>query len=357
MHLKSMNRNLIKYFVFTLILGTNYIATAQNAGNSELDQIALSASNYLAKGDYDNAIMMYNQAIKIAPNNVVLRRDIAYTYFLKQDYKKAKEIITPVLNSEAADAQTYQVASAIENAEGYTNKAKRIINQGIKSFPQSGLLYNTKGNLLSVEKKTAKEALAAWNEGIAKDPSFPMNYFNAAKGYLSVDPIWSIIYAETFINLDGQSSRSLESRKILIEAYKQVFLQEDEKGLPKFNANNSKDQQKAAFSPTMKSTLQQHAATISDGFTTENLIMLRTRFALVWNAKYASTYNTSLYNYQAKLIKNGMFSAYNQWLIATVENPQQFSVWINQHKNEYSKFEIWRKNNPYFPTASDEKPN
>ena len=87
----------------------------------------------------------------------ILRSEIARGTSLG---KKAKEIIEPVASSEAADEQTYQVASAIENSLGNTGKAKRLLNEGISKFSNSGLLYNSKGNLLNADKST-KDALEA----------------------------------------------------------------------------------------------------------------------------------------------------------------------------------------------------
>src|SRR5690606_34789753 len=103
----------------------------------------------------------------MAPDNVGLRKDLAYTYLLKKDIATAREIIMQVLESPAADVQVYQIAAAVEQADGKSNKAKRIINSGLEKFPNSGVLYNAKGNVLITESKSGKPALKEWISGIA----------------------------------------------------------------------------------------------------------------------------------------------------------------------------------------------
>jgi tetratricopeptide (TPR) repeat protein len=164
---------------------------------TEARQVYESANTALSNGDFSNAIMLYAQAIRIAPDNVMLRRDLAYTYFLSGNKQKAQEIIEPVVNSDVADEQTFQVASAIESALGNNNKAAKYINAGLKKFPQSGILYNAKGNLALSDKKGGKTAIDAWQEGISADPGYHGNYYNAAKYYLANgNPVWAALFAQ-----------------------------------------------------------------------------------------------------------------------------------------------------------------
>lgn len=325
--------------------------------NPDLQRMQESARSYLSRGDYGNAIMMYNQAIRQAPGDVALRRDLAYTYFLSGDAKKAKDIIDPVVASSAADEQTYQVASAIENTLGNTGKAKRLLNEGLSKFSNSGLLYNSKGNLL-LSDKSNKEALEAYRKGISVEPSYHMNYYNAAKIYFqNDDAVWALLYGEIYVNLEQTSVRTTEIKRMMIDAYRKLFSPGKEESLPSFKADNSgKESERKNFKDIYKSLMEQSASAISDGLNTENLIMLRTRFMLSYMRNYSINYPFTLFTYQDKMLHDGVYDAYNQWLFGAIDNSQEFSLWVKTNSKNYGDFEAWRKRNPLQPALYDPKP-
>lgn len=330
---------------------------AQEELTSDVKRMQESAHSYLSRGDYANAIMMFSQAIRQAPSEVSLRRDLAYTYFLSGDAKKAKEIIDPVVSSDAADEQTYQVASAIENSMGNTGKAKRILNDGIARFNNSGLLYNSKGNVLNADKST-KDALEAYNTGIKVEPSYPMNYYNAAKIYFqNEDAVWALLYSEIYVNLDPTSQRTIEIKKLMIDAYRKLFSPGKDEELPGFKSNTSKSESKGrTFTDIFKKLMLKSAPAISEGLNTENLIMLRTRFMIAYTKDYSINYPFTLLTYQDKMLHDGVYDAYNQWLFGAVDNSQEFSLWVKVNNKEYTAFETWRKRNPLQPALYDPKP-
>ncbi|MFA6060493.1 MAG: tetratricopeptide repeat protein [Taibaiella sp.] len=329
---------------------------AQENTESDVTRMQENAHSYLSRGDYANAIMMFSQAIRQAPSDVSLRRDLAYTYLLSGDSKKAKEIIDPVVSSDAADEQTFQVASAIENALGNTGKAKRLLNEGLDKFSNSGLLYNSKGNLLNSDKST-KDALEAYNAGIRVEPSYPMNYYNASKIYFqNEDPVWALLYGELYLNLDPQSQRTIEIKKMMIDAYRKLFSPGKDEELPGFQSTSSSSNKKQNFTSLYKKVMLQCAPAISDGLNVENLIMLRTRFMLAWSKDYSINYPFTLFTYQDKMLHDGVFDAYNQWLFGAVDNSQEFSLWVKVNNKEYSNYESWRKLNPLQPALYDPKP-
>jgi hypothetical protein len=84
--------------------------------------------------------------------------------------------------------------------------------------------------------------------------------------------------------------------------------------------------------------------------------MLRTRFMLAWSKDYAVNYPFTLFTYQDKMLHDGVFDAYNQWLFGAVDNSQEFSLWVKVNNKEYSNYESWRKLNPLQPALYDPKP-
>jgi len=346
--------------VMTLILGAflyPFTLSAQTENSPELQQIITSAGKFLSQNDFDNAAAMYTQAIRMAPENVALRRDLAYTYFLKKDLDRAKQTIEPVLNSPSADEQTFQLGAAIEQANGNFAKAKKIVSSGLEKFPNSGLLYNMKGNLLIVDAKNNSSALKEWNTGIQKEPAYPTNYYNAAKAYFqNGEYMWALIYAETFINLEPYTAKTIDMKRMLLDGYKKVFSQMSDNTLPEFNSSKSTQKQKNDFAGAFKQSINTNISTISDGFDVDNLTMLRTRFLVYWNTHFAQQYPQSLYTYQTRIVKNGHFNAYNQWLFGAVDNSQNFTAWATQFKDAIKSFEMWKQSNPYLPDVADEHP-
>lgn len=329
---------------------------AQEEMSADVRRMQESARTYLNRGDYANAIMMFSQAIRQAPSEVSLRRDLAYTYLLSGDSKKAKEIIDPVISSEAADEQTYQVASAVENALGNTGKAKRLLNEGLTKYSNSGLLYNSKGNILNTDKST-KDALEAYNAGIKAEPSYPMNYYNAAKIYYqNEDAAWALIYGEIYVNLDPTSPRTIEIKKMMIDAYRKLFSPGKDEELPGFKAAAKGESRTRSFSDIFKKLMMQSAPAISEGLNTENLVMLRSRFMLAYSKDYSINYPFTLMSYQDKMLRDGVYDAYNQWLFGAVDNSQEFSLWVKVNSKEYAAFENWRKSNPLQPAQYDPRP-
>ncbi len=347
--------------IASILLAGTLLLTASNAGaqedlSPEVARMQENARSYLNRGDYANAIMMYSQAVRQAPGEVALRRDLAYAYYLSGDAKKAKEIIDPVTSSNVADEQTYQLASVIEAKLNNRSKAKKLLNEGLVKFPNSGVLYNSKGNMLNAEKYD-KDALNAWNTGIRIDPAFPLNYYSAAKAYYEQDqPVWTLTYGEIFINLEPATARTIEIKKLMIEGYRKLLSPAKDEKLPDFNSAGAAATNDRNYAAAFKAAVTRSAPAITEGLNTETLTMLRTRFMIEWMQRYAGRYPSTLFTYQDKMLLEGHYDAYNQWLFGASDNSQEFSTWIKLNTKTYSAFENWRKNNPLQPAVSDPKP-
>lgn len=345
----------LKYFLLGTFLAPG-VSQAQMSGDSpELLQIIRNAGEYLNKGEYDNALSLYKQAIRMSPDNVALRKDLTYTYLLKRDITNARTTISQVLETNAADAQVYQLAAAVEQADGKNAKAKRIINNGLSKFPNAGVLYNSKGNILITGSRSSSPALKEWIQGIAVDPGFATNYYNAAKTlFKDENYVWSIIYAEKFVNLESQSPKTVELRKLLYDAYKKVFSLKYSSGLPDFNAAIKQNNfSKITFEDAFVHAINANISTVADGFNVDNISMLRTRFMIYWNNNFERRFPQSIISYQSRIMKAGHYPAYNQWLFGAAESSQSFSTWLSQFRTAYQKFELWKQNNPYVPMQGD----
>lgn len=296
-------------------------------------QLHETAKTFMKQGDYPNATLVLNRALQLDPQNIAISKDLALNYYLQKDYNKALETIKPVLDRDDADDQCFQVAGNIYKSLGEDKECEKIYKKGIKKFPESGALYNDWGELLFAQRNV--DAIKQWEKGIEQDPSFSRNYYNAAKFYfLTTDKVWSILYAEIFINMEPLGNKTPEIKEMLLESYKKLFADVNlEQG------NKAKNDFTKAYLQSMNKQTSQ----ASLGLNAESLTMIRTRFVLDWVNEFGSKYPYHLFNYQRQLLQEGMFEAYNQWLFGPVENLAAFQNWTNTHNTEYSTFNNFQK--------------
>lgn len=317
----------------------------------EVEQMYQQARNYLSQGNLRQAIVTYQQAIQLAPDVMVLRRDLAQAYILSGNYEDATKQLDPVLKTGMADEQCFQLAAASMASQNEAKKARNIISKGLERFPHSGLLYHELGKQYDDAYET-ESALKAWLDGIEADPAYHVNYYEAARTYMAGSRmVWAILYGEIFVNMEQQTARANETRKMLLSAYKRLFYTPVGNDLPAFGQDKKENVQ--GFEAAVKATFMKLAPVVGDGITTENLIMVRTRFLMEWENTYAAQYPFTLFRLQDDLLRNGNFDVYNQWLFGKAENMQQYEAWNKFHEGVYTAFNSWISAHRLQPVASD----
>ena len=283
----------------------------------------------MRQGDYANASLILVRALGLSPNNIEIAKDLAYDYYLQRENDKALAVIKPFLEKDNADDQTYQIAGTIYKALGQPKDAEKLYKKAIKTFPESGPLYNEYGELLWSNKDY--NAIKLWEKGIELDPSYANNYYNASKYYfLTKDKIWSIIYGEIFINIESFTSRTAEIKNILLDGYKKLFAEPD-------LLSDTKGKNK--FELAFLSTMNKQNSVVIKGINAETLTMIRTRFILDWNKDYADQFSFRLFDLQKELLEKGLFPAYNQWVFGASQNLAAYQNWISgTNASEYIAF-------------------
>ena len=299
------------------------------------DTLQQTGRDYMRKGDWGNAIMVFNRALQQKPNDISLLNDIAYTYFLQRDFAKALETIKPVVESDNADVQSFQIAGTVYRAIEALKEGAKVYNKGLKKFPNSGVLYSEYGELLWQKKDYA--AIAQWEKGIAVDPNYPGNYYNACRYYyFTTDKVWSLIYGEIFINLESYTIRTAEIKNILFDGYKKLFAVPD---LLKNYDSKKKNEFEKAFLTSMN-TQSQVAAT---GINPARLIAIRTGFIKNWLQTNAAKFPFRLFDYHKQLLEANMYEAYNQWIFGSAINAEQYQTWIKNNTEAYNTFNNFQR--------------
>lgn len=331
-----------------LLVGLSLPLRAQNTeltlSGKELYE---SARAYLQKGDYANAIMVYNQAIQVEPQNLSYRRELAHAYYLQGDMIHAESMIKPLLKADEADPETFLVACKVYIKMKNLEYAKDAINAGIDRFPQRGELYEQKGQLFTIQK-SYKDAAEVWEKGVEKDPAYYMNYYDLTKSYFfNKQYLWAIIYAEHFINMESFSSRTEEMKKMLFESYKFLFAELINQEIRK--KANKAPKEPDTFDECYLQTLDNLKNTVTGGVTAENLTMLRVRFLLDWNKLYAKSFPMELIDYQQRMILNGFYDAYNEWLFGRLENEHAMQTWTQKNAGLMNNFDKYFRANKLEP--------
>lgn len=320
----------MKYlFIFFILLISFSITNAQQQDAKELQD---NAKEYMRHGDYDNATILLVKAHDQSPSDIGIAQDLALNYYFNKENNKALEIIKPLLDRSDVDDQTYQIAGNIYKALNQTKEGEALYKKGIKKFPTSGSLYNEYGELLSSMQNAG--AITQWEKGIEMDPAYSGNYYNAAKYYyFTTDKIWDVIYAEIFINIEPLSARTTEVKSLLLDSYRKLFAGDLLTGID----------QKSNFEQAFLRAMSKGYDVASRGINAETLTMIRTRFVLDWFEKYGAKYPHRLFEYQQLLIREGIFSAYNQWIFGATQNLTAYQNWTMANAAEYIEFSNFQK--------------
>lgn len=316
-----------KIFLFLSAVFTGILSFSQNETPLE------TARGFMRTGDFDNAILVLNNALKTDRNNTDLQKDLVLAYTYKRDFAKALDVAKPLVEENDADEQTYQVAGNVYRALALYKDGEKMFKKALKKYPQSGALYNEYGELLWDNKDYS--AISQWEKGIEVAPSYPGNYYNAAAYYFfTKDKIWTLIYGEIFVNMESLTERSTDMKRMLLSTYKEKLFAD---------INNKDDKKQSEFAKAVAETYNKQSSLTSKGITLETLNMIRARFILDWFSNYGSKFPFKLFDHQQQLIREGMFEAYNAWLFGPVENLAAFDQWTKTNSDAYAKFTYFQK--------------
>ena len=320
------------------LLAAVFFTTVYSVSFSQEDINALreNARKSMVSGDMATAISTLNKASEIDKSNIEIKKDLALAYYYNKDYKKAINIIEPVMNGDDGDVSAYQLGGTIYKAMDDMKSAEKVYTQAIKDFPRSGPLYSEYGELLEIAKRP-KEAIEMWEKGMQVAPSYSGNYYNAAIYYYKspVDKIFAILYGEIYANMESLNPKTLTIKKMILDTYKDLFAGS--------TLTNSINDTKNSFAKAVLQTYAKQTSAANQVLSTETLGMLRTRFILDWNNANTKKFPFKLFDYHTQLMKEGLYDSYNQWMFGPADNEEAFKNWASLHTEEYNKFTDFHK--------------
>ncbi|MBM3414595.1 MAG: hypothetical protein FJY16_06650 [Bacteroidetes bacterium] len=292
---------------------------------SSIKQLQQAARDFNNRSDHANAVIVLRQGLRDFPKALELEKDLVLSLTLQRDYASAKELALALTQRTDADVVCFQLAGNVFKALEEVKECEQLYQKGIKKFPASGPLYSEWGELRSSNKDG--RAIVCWESGIQADPSYAGNYYNAALHYSkNNEPIWALLYAEIYINMESRSDRARNMKKILFEQYQQLLSKQTYRP----------GEKTGAFTQQVFQLLDNASGPSRQGLNRETLTMIRTRFVLDWFTKNGSAYPFKLFEHQRQLLQSGLFEAYDQWLFADGIDPEGFAQWSLQHAATYT---------------------
>lgn len=333
-----------------LFLTAGQIVHGQTTQKDKALEKGNEAVKLMDNGKIDESITLLEEAKKLDPERLDYSYELAYAYFLKEDYKKATKILEKNKNHKDVNDKLFQLLGNIYDITGNSDKATETYDAGLKKFPNSGILYLEKGNVFW-NKKEFNKALPFYEKGIEVDPQCPSNYYRATLIYCnSSEEVWGMIYGEIFMNLERNSKRTKEISKLLFDTYKsEIKFSSDTSFSVSFSKNASINLSNltnpgefklpfgiGVYEPTLMLSLLS-AKTIN----INSLDSVRSTFIdTYFDNGFNKTYPNILFTYQKQVKDAGHIEAYNHWILMKGDE-KGFSKWLSANKEKWENFLKW----------------
>ena len=93
-------------------------------------------------GDYEGALIRYEQALELNPKSSMAMYEIGYTYMAMGENKKAQKWMKKAIKVDGPFTnQAYGVLGSLQDDAGKPKKALKTFQEAIERFPDDYLLY------------------------------------------------------------------------------------------------------------------------------------------------------------------------------------------------------------------------
>ena len=338
----------IKTFGLLLFITAGQIAFGQTNKEKALAK-GQEAIKLMDNGKLDESIKLLEEAQKLDPDRFDYPYELAYAYYAKEDFKEAVKILEKNKTHKDVTERLFQLLGNCYDVLGKTDKAFEAYDEGLKIFPNSGMIYLEKGNVYWGKEEYGK-ALPFYEKGIEVDPKFPSNYYRATRIYCgSTEEVWGLLYGEIFMNLERNSKRTSEISKLLFVTYKsEIKFTSDTSMTVSFcqqmtmNVNSISDPKsiKLPFCMIFEPTLLMSIA-FEKSIDINSLDKIRSTFIdNYFNNERDKTYPNVLFSYQKKVKDAGHIEAYNHWILMKGDE-DGFDKWQSVNKDKWASFVKW----------------
>lgn len=344
-------------FIPVLLFVVTATAQGQDVKHKALE-IAKKAITLMDEGEFDESIKLLKEAEQLDPDRIDYPYERAYALYLKKDYENAIKVAQGILEHKNVIDRVYQILGSLYDIQGDPDKAIRTYELGMKKFPNSGKLYLEAG-VVEHARENYNKAINYWETGVKAEPNYSSNYYWLAKIFSRTDElIWSMLYAEIFIDLELGSKRTEEISELLYEVYQKSYVelsdstaeyQLTKKGFEIVieNRNDAKSFKKRGlpFEGTFTTVYSFSALGFKNGVDLKSIYQARLNLVNYWFKKYHKDYPNKLLEFQKRILNEGLFEAYSYY-ICSRGDLDTFNAWKESHQEEFNTFANWIQSNP-----------
>lgn len=346
---------LSKIVILSFFFGLQAVHAQSAEARGEAHRLSVVGLDAMGDGRYHEAVEAFAKARKLDGRNSQYPLNLAQAYFFDNQYEEAMRLVKPMMNRRGIAAEAWQIYGNCLDEQGKTYEALQVYRSGLKRFPNSGLLYLEMG-ILEYGRQNDEEALRHWEEGILRSPTFPSNYYFAAKLHLRRgDYLWAAAYAEMFLNLDRIGDRTREMSVLMLKAYDEArwFDFKEAFKWKFYQVPETVDTEHGGFkkhTPEYAMIYDEaYASELSDTaytLTLELISDLRRFVAFYIPEKYPEHPASGLMEWHRLIAGQGHLRAYTYWLLYDAR-PDEFLAWYEKNRTEYEQFEGWFLRNTY----------
>lgn len=312
------------------------------------------------KGMTQVAMTDFDYLVKKYPDDYIVQYEHMYALYILGQYEDVTKKAKKLLKHKDLTPLTYHMyGNALDNL-GKTDKARKTYLDGLKRFPDAGVLYLELG-VMNLKEEKYNDAMVQFETGILASPSFASNYYRAANLYFSSNKkIWGLIYGETSMLLAiNNVARQQEMGKGIRDTWMSAF------------STDGSTTKKVSFNSPHNTTIDQSSEIAYLDFLgvfedcaniaaskqdtglypfTGNIAQLAGLRRGIVEAYFEITgnlYGNSMYlfPFHKKVIDAGHWEAYNYFLFNSVCN-DEFVEWYKNNRDKMDAFFNWYNSNP-----------
>jgi tetratricopeptide (TPR) repeat protein len=187
-------------------------------GQGKIDSLVQVGIQYHDKGEYVNAIKVYNEALKIDPKSTLVNYELALTYMYSGDNEKAIKHSDVVIKQKKGHLLPAYITkgSALDNL-GKTTQSIKLFKEAIAEFGDNYLLYYNLGiNYSKIQDN--KNAELAFVNAITNNPNHVSSHYGLALIEKQLNQrVQSLLSLYYFLLLEPSSKRAETAYKLLRE--------------------------------------------------------------------------------------------------------------------------------------------
>lgn len=362
-----------RIFILLSAMLTAVVAGFAQSDGSELpESVQKTLQNciwLMDNGMAQSAMEDFDRLDKEYPDNYVVQYERMYALYQLGRYDEVVKAAKKLLKNKDVTALVYHIYGNALDDMGKAAKARKIYSEGLKRFPDAGMLRLELG-IMDMKEQKYNDALTQFERGIVATPSFASNYYRAAQILLSSDDrTWGLVYAEAAILLaPGNAERHRELAAGIRDTWKDVL---------SFKTENDTVMAKVTLVASRKVSVDEDGQTaflafpgIFEGCATvaaqkvigelypfqgsiAQLAALRKGIVETYFGVTDNLYGNSMYllPFQKSVIDAGHWDAYNFFLFQNV-CPDEFSAWYADNSDRLDAFIDWYNSAPFSLDAS-----